>query len=474
MHEFVIILALVLVNGFFAGAEIAVLSIRTGRLEELRQRGGRRVSALVWLRAEPERFLATVQVGITFVSAAAAAYGGASVAGQLQTVLENAGIERAIAKELALLSVVVLVGFLSVVIGELVPKSLALRRAERLALAAAPLLKVIAQLTHPLAWLLTAASNLVLRPLRDQTTFSEARLSAEEVQLVLSEAGRSGSIDVRSADIAIRALDLADLTALAVSVPRHKVDALSIHSTLAAAVAVALESGHARLPVFGETPDEIEGYVHSRDLLTAFVAGHQVALTDLIKQPLLVPWSTRAIDLLQQMKNANQAMALVTDEHGGLAGLVTFEDLVRELVGEIRSSTQQEPPSIQPQADGTVLLTGSAAIREVNRVLGRNLPESPQFTTVAGLCAATAGHIPQPPEEIEVARDHCRLLVMAASPQRVDAVLLIPDPSLVPGEATTPPPVAAVQATTGRWRTTSRGIRPEPEPLADRPGRPVP
>lgn len=462
MQEFAIILALVLVNGFFAGAEIAVLSIRTGRLAELQQRGGRRVSALAWLRADPERFLATVQVGITFVSAAAAAYGGASVAGQLQAVLERLGVEVHFAKELALLAVVVLVGFLSVVIGELVPKSLALRRAERLALAAAPLLKVIAQLTHPLAWLLTATSNLVLRPMRDQTTFSEARLSAEEVQLVLSEAGRSGSIDVRSADIAIRALDLADLTALAVSVPRHKVAALSIDSTLADAVAVALESGHARLPVFGETPDEIEGYVHSRDLLIAFVAGHQVALTDLIKQPLLVPWSTRAIDLLQQMKNVNEALALVTDEHGGLAGLVTFEDLVRELVGEIRSN-QQEPPSIQPQADGTVLLTGSAAIREVNRVLGRNLPESPQFTTIAGLCAATAGHIPQPPEEIEIARDHCRMLVIAASPQRVDAVLLIPDPSVKSAESATPPPTGALNAGTGRWRTTSRGIRPDPE-----------
>ncbi len=463
MHEFAIIMALVLVNGFFAGAEIAVLSIRTARLAELQQGGGRRVRALTWLRADPERFLATVQVGITFVSAAAAAYGGASVAGQLQVVLEKFGLEVHVAKELALLAVVVLVGFLSVVIGELVPKSLALRRAERFALGAAPLLKVLAQVTHPLAWLLTATSNLVLRPLRDQTTFSEARLSPEEVQLVLSEAGRSGSIDVRSADIAIRAMDLADVTALAVSVPRHKVAALSIDATLASAVAVALESGHARLPVFGETPDEIEGYVHSRDLLIAFVAGHQVALTDLIKQPLLVPWSTRAIDLLQQMKNANEAMALVTDEHGGLAGLVTFEDLVRELVGEIRTRDQQEPPSIQPQADGTVLLTGSAAIREINRVLGRNLPESPQFTTIAGLCAATAGHIPQPPEEIEIPRDQSRLLVMAASPQRVDAVLLIPDPSIKPLEADVAVPHTAANAGTSRWRTTSRSIRPEGE-----------
>ena len=473
MHEFVIILALVLVNGFFAGAEIAVLSIRTGRLEELRQRGGRRVSALVWLRADPERFLATVQVGITFVSAGAAAYGGASVAGPLQSTLERVGVSQDIAKEMALLAVVVVVGFLSVVIGELVPKSLALRRSERLALAVAPLLKVIAQLTHPLAWLLTATSNLVLRPLRDQTTFSEARLSAEEVQLVLSEAGRSGSIDVRSADIAIRALDLADLSALAVSVPRHKVDALSIDASLAAAVAVALESGHARLPVFGETPDDIEGYVHSRDLLTAYVAGHQVALAALIKQPLLVPWSTRAVDLLQQMRTTNEAMALVTDEHGGLAGLVTFEDLVREVIGEIRSNTQQEPPSIQPQPDGTVLLTGSAPIREVNRVLGRNLPESPQFTTIAGLCAATAGHIPQPPEEIEIARAHCRLLVMAASPQRVDAVLLIPDQTDNAGEASTPLPTKVVPTATGRWRTISHGIRTESEPSADRSGRSV-
>lgn len=456
MHEFAIILALVLVNGLFAGAEIAVLSIRAARLAELEQRGGRRVRALSWLRADPERFLATVQVGITFVSAAAAAYGGKSVSGQLQVILEKLGVTPDLASELALLSVVVLVGFLSVVLGELVPKSLALRRSERFALALAPGLKLLAQLAHPVAWLLTAASNLVLRPLRDHTNFSESRLSAEEVQLVLEEASRSGTIDVRSADIAVRALDLASLTAQAVAVPRSKVAALDVGATLADAVALALESGHARLPVFGETPDEIEGYVHSRELLAAFVAGKQVPLSALIKQPLLVPWSTRAIDLLQQMQNAHEALALVTDEHGGLAGLVTFEDLVRELVGEIRTTDQQDPPAIQPQADGTVLLTGSAAIREINRVLGRNLPESPQYTTVAGLCAAMTGHIPQPPEELEIHRDQSRLLIVASSPQRVDAVMLIPDLSLDPESAVTPQPMPAAAAGTGRWRNMSR------------------
>jgi putative hemolysin len=331
-----------------------------------------------------------------------------------------------------------------------------LRRSERFALALAPGLKLLAQLAHPVAWLLTAASNLVLRPLRDHTNFSESRLSAEEVQLVLEEASRSGTIDVRSADIAVRALDLASLTAQAVAVPRSKVAALDVGATLADAVALALESGHARLPVFGETPDEIEGYVHSRELLAAFVAGKQVPLSALIKQPLLVPWSTRAIDLLQQMQNAHEALALVTDEHGGLAGLVTFEDLVRELVGEIRTSDQQDPPAIQPQGDGTVLLTGSAAIREINRVLGRNLPESPQYTTIAGLCAAMTGHIPQPPEELEIHRDQSRLLIVASSPQRVDAVMLIPDLSLDPESAVTPPPQPAAAAGTGRWRNMSR------------------
>lgn len=453
MHEFAIILALVLVNGLFAGAEIAVLSIRAARLAELEQRPGKRVRALSWLRADPERFLATVQVGITFVSAAAAAYGGKSMSGPLQVLLQHLGLPAELASELALLAVVVLVGILSVVLGELVPKSLALRRSERFALAVAPGLKLLAQLTHPLAWLLTAASNLVLRPLRDQTNFSESRLSAEEVQLVLEEASRSGTIDLRSADIAVRALDLASLTAQAVAVPRAKVASLEAGATLAEAVAMALESGHARLPVFGETPDEIQGYVQSRELLAAFVAGKQVALSALIKQPLLVPWSTRAIDLLQQMQNANEALALVTDEHGGLAGLVTFEDLVRELVGEIRTSDQQDPPAIQPQADGTVLLTGSAAIREVNRVLGRNLPESPQYTTIAGLCAAETGHIPQPPEEIDIPRDQSRLRVVAASPQRVDAVLLLID-GVASGEATAPG--QALAAGTGRWRSVLR------------------
>jgi putative hemolysin len=247
--EILIILALVLVNGVFAGAEIAVVTLRKTRLEQLVQSGSRRARAVRRLRDNPERFLATVQIGITVVGATASAFGGSTLAQELAPVLRAAPWLEDAADELALAAVVALVSFLSLVLGELVPKSLALRGAERYALLVGPPLRGLSSLARPLVWLLTASSNLVLRLFGDRTNFVEARISPEEIQQIVDEATESGTVDRRAGEIASRALDFAELTALQVMLPRARVVSLPRDATAEEVRRVSLEHGHTRMPV---------------------------------------------------------------------------------------------------------------------------------------------------------------------------------------------------------------------------------
>lgn len=224
--EILIILALVLANGIFAGAEIAVIALRKSRLAQLVDEGRAGARSILALRNEPERFLATVQVGITVVGATAAAFSGASLAARLTPVLERVPAISHVAEDVALAIVIAVVSYLSLVFGELVPKSIALRASEAYALLAARPLRALAWLARPLIWFLTSSSNLVLRPLGDSTSFTESRLSPDELQQLVEEAAKVGSLDEGTSEIASRALDFGSLTAADVMIPRNRVNGI--------------------------------------------------------------------------------------------------------------------------------------------------------------------------------------------------------------------------------------------------------
>jgi putative hemolysin len=249
LAEFGIILLLVVANGLFAGAEIAVISVRRSRMPELLETRGPRARSLQRLREEPDRFLATVQIGITVVGTLAAAFGGASIARELEPLLRDFGLGAA-AEDVAFALVVALISYLSLVLGELVPKSLALRSAEAYALAAAAPMLWLGWIARPVVWFLTASSNLLLRPLGDRTTFSEGRLSAEELGQLVSEATMAGEVDKHSAEIATRALTFQELVVSEVMVPRSKVVAIPRDIGPEELRQLLLERGHSRMPVY--------------------------------------------------------------------------------------------------------------------------------------------------------------------------------------------------------------------------------
>jgi len=401
--ELIIILGLIIVNGVFAGSEIAVVALRKTRLAELLEQGRSSANAVLVLKQNPERFLATVQIGITVVSATAAAFGGASIAGRLSPVLAQIPWLARHADSVALAIVVIIVSYLSIVLGELVPKSLALRAAESYALLISKPLVWLAWLARPLVWLLTASSNIVLKPFGDRTTFTEARHSAEELQQLVEEAASVGTVHPHAGEIASRALDFSQLTAADVMVPRTNIVMLRRNATLEETHRLILEHRHARMPVYEGSIDNVIGYVVVRDFLRLAWKQEHVPLESIIRSCYFVPESKSAVDLLQELRKKRAPLAIVVDEQGGMAGIITLEDLVEELVGEILDEYEDEPAEIATkQPDGSFVTSGAATVRDLNRALSLDLPEDGDWTTVAGLCLALAGRIPKSGESLSL------------------------------------------------------------------------
>ncbi|MFZ5442297.1 MAG: hemolysin family protein [Myxococcota bacterium] len=419
--ELLVILALVLANGVLAGAEIAVIAMRPGRLKELAAEGRRAAQAALELREKPERFFATVQVGITVVGATASAFGGATLADDLALVLARVEPLAPIATQLSLALVVTLVSYLSLVLGELVPKSLAMKGAETYTLIIARPLLGLARVFRPLIWFLTASSNVVLRPFKDRTSFTEARLSPDELAELVSEATSAGTLDRSAGEIATRALALPTLVASDVMVPRTEVVALRRGMSPQEVRRVLLEHTHSRFPVVAGDLDHVVGYVSTKDIITLAWEEQLFVLEDLLRPVFFVPPGKRVVELLAELRERHLPFCVVVDEHGGMAGIVTLEDVLEELVGEIFSEhARTTPPLFTREADGSVLVQGTTALRDVNRELGLKLPEG-EWVTVAGLCLSLARRIPKRGERFD-AGDGVTLEVVDASPRRVRLV----------------------------------------------------
>ena len=397
LGDLAFMMLLVLANGVFAAAEIALISVRAGRLRQLARDGSSRAKLVLALRQRPERLLATVQVGVTTISALAAAIGGAHVANALALWvgprLDEAGLG-AYTETVSLGVVVTGISYVSLVVGELVPKSLALRHAESIALILVRPVYVVAQVGRPLVWLFTATSNLLLRPLGDSTSFAESRINAEELRVLIEEAARSGTVDPRSGDIASRALDLSTLTAGEVCVPRHRVACVDKRASASDLVRTFAEQGYHRMPVMDGTPDRIVGYVAANDVLTSWAHKDLVILHDIIRPCHFVPASLKAPALLKQLQEKSQKFAVVVDEHGGMEGIVTLEDLFEELVGEMHAEGESAPELISQVAPGRFLVAGVTPVRDLERAAGLRVPDEVDADTVAGVVLALAREIP--------------------------------------------------------------------------------
>jgi len=416
LPELSILLALVLVNGLFAGAEIAVL---TAAKSAIQRRNDRSAKAVLALRDQPERFLATVQIGITVVGAAAAAFGGARIASDLSPHLEPLLGDSA--QEVAMVLVVTCVAFLTLVLGELVPKSLALRYASGYAFVIGRPLLALSRLMRPLVWLLTACSNVVLRLFGDKTSFAESRMSRDELRELVHEAAKTGSVDVKSSEIAANALSFGDVTVAEVMVRRDLIIAIPRNANVEEVQRLFLEEGHSRMPVFDGELDRIVGYVVARDVLALAWEQNLIAFDDIMRPPMFVPLAARVGSVLRDMQTKRVHIAIVVDEHGGTIGLVTIEDLIEELVGDIIGEHDEPEETLRFDADGSALVPGWVPTRKVNRKLDMSLPIARESTTIAGLCMALALAVPPIGRKLATP-DGTLLEIVDASPRRVRLV----------------------------------------------------
>jgi len=397
--EVTLILILILVNGFFAAAEISVVSSSRSRLQAMAaadDTGARRVLAL---RGDPGRFLSTVQIGITLVGTLASAIGGASVVRFLEHRLAALPLPwPMVYTELAaLLLVVVVISYFSLVLGELVPKELALRRPVDVAIRlSAPVVR-LARLMHPLVWILTKSSGLILK-LFSRWEKSEDRVTDEEVLALLREGVAAGAFHPTEQTLVQGIFRFADKRVQEIMLPRTSIAAVPADSNLTQILELAGQRGYSRYPLYENDLDQIVGVVHVKDLLRN--DDLQRPASEVAREPLLVPGSLRLIEMLRRFQRADSHMAIVLDEYGGTAGLVTLEDLMEEIVGSIEDEYPHPEPKLERYLGDVLIVPGILSISELRAVLGLNLPVKLPYDTVAGFILESLGYIPQPGDKI--------------------------------------------------------------------------
>jgi putative hemolysin len=418
LFELLLVAVLILLNGFFAGAEIAVISARRSRIEPLASTGHRSALALLRLKADPDAFLATVQIGVTVVGTLASAVGGVAAAERLEPFFGALGPWAArIAEPLAVGVVVVVIAFLSLVVGELLPKSLAVRHAEGLALFVARPIERLGRSARVLVALLTSATRILLRLLGQKGESPTPFHSLEDIRAILDEAGRQGVLD---GDVVKGAVQFQDASVRQMLTPRSRVVSIPRGSSLAIALKIAAESGYSRLPVLSPDGGRGEGLVYARDLYEAERRGRVGDVQSLVRPTLLVPTSMRARALLLEMRRSRRHMALAVDEHGQFAGLVTLEDVFELIVGEIRDEHDDAEPAVRNVEADALEVDGGIAVRELNARHNLMLPESGEYVTVAGLLLDRLGVVPSGGETVTV--DPYRLAVAAMAGRRIARV----------------------------------------------------
>ncbi len=310
----------------------------------------------------------------------------------------------------------------SIVLGELVPKSLALRSSERVSLLVSRPLLWMSQAARPVVWFLTTVSNLLLRPFRDQTTFTEARLSPDELQHLVEEAATSGSLLRAAGDIASRAIELGELPISSLLIPRTQVAYLRRDATRDEVWALLQSRPHSRYPVVLRDLDSVEGYVLERNLVQQIIEGGGVDIGAILRGVPLVAARTPAVEVLRDLQERRAHLAVVIDQHGMTAGIVTIGDIAEELLGEVLGEHEKPAEAIRRDAGGSALVRADTPVQEVNRQLGTDLPVSPDYSTLAGLLMHESGQILRAGEEQLV--DGVRIEVVEATPRQVKRVRL--------------------------------------------------
>lgn len=420
LTEILIVVALTVINGLLAMSELAVVSSRPARLKVLSDQGSKGAATAIRLAEHPGRFLSTVQIGITLVGVLSGAFSGATLGARLSEWLMEQGFSNRVADGLGVGTVVVAITYLSLIIGELVPKQIALRDPERVAARVAPMMSFLSRIGAPLVFLLDISGKAVLA-LLGQKGESEERVTEEEVRTIIAEAETAGVLERDEREMISGVMRLADRSARALMTPRREVEVIDLSDTAEEIRAQVRASKRSRLPVQDGESDAIVGVIVVKDMVDFLSGGGAEDLRTLVQEAPVVMDTANALLVLREIKSSRVHMALVFDEYGHFEGIITPGDVLEAITGVFQEEDEDEPP-IVARADGSYLVAGWMQVDEFSHELGIHIPRDADFQTVAGFILAELNHLPNVGEFFE--KGHWRFEVVDLDGRRIDKVLV--------------------------------------------------
>ena len=415
------VLILIVVNGLLALSELAVVSARPGRLKVLVQqsvKGSRRALALA---ADPGRFLSTVQIGITLIGIIAGAFSGVTLAARLSGWFMAEGISERVAEPLAYGSVVTLITYLSLIVGELVPKQIALHNPEKIACLVAPAMTILSRVASPLVSLLDFSGKLVLKIL-GQRAVTASRVTDEEIKTLVAEAESAGVLEPEEREMITRVMQLADRTVRSVMTPRRDVDMIDLAEDDDINRAHIIESAHSRLPVYESSSDAVLGVIQAKDLLDRCLQNDPLNIREAVRRAPIVTDTMDTLDVVSLLKASPVHIGLVHDEYGHFQGVVTSADILEAIVGEFRHEEGVSEPNLVRRADGSYLVSGAMSADDLAEAFALPLPEDRSYHTVAGLALSGFGKLPEVGESVRM--HGWQFEVVDMDGRRIDKILL--------------------------------------------------
>jgi len=431
--EILLIFLLILVNGFFSASEISLISVRRARIRHRAETGDEKAKLVYQLQSESDRFLAAVQLGITLLSSLASAIAGAIAIQFLKPLLGSIPLRviSSSSESLSLLLVVLVVTYLILVLGELVPKSLALQHSEKIALGVARSIDLFSRLSSPFIKILTSSNRVVLRALGSKSPQQASLISEEEVKMMVREGTEKGVFDQMEQQLIHSVFQFTDTSVKEVMVPRPRIQALPIHSSPSDILSMIQQAGFSRFPIYGKDLDDVRGILYTKDVMRLLAGKEPIVLSELLHPAHFVPETKMISDLLPELLRRRVHMALIIDEYGSVEGLITIEDLIEELVGEIHDEYEPLEAGVERSRDGSLLIDAHLSIHDLESRYGLPFPESSEFETLAGFMLSRLQRIPQGGESVQY--QDWKFTIVNVDGRRITKVKAEKFPSSPPG-----------------------------------------
>ena len=400
-QQLLLILLLVGINGFFAMSEIALVTIKSSRLESLKKKGNSRPGITKKLVENSSKFLSTIQIGITFAGFLASASTAVILADPIAEVLRNLPIPLVAGQshKVAVVLTTAFISYITLIFGELVPKQIALRWTERISLLVSVPIRFLGFAAYPLVKFLSFSTNLVMKLLPDTNNGNQQQVTEEEIRQMVNEHKRLQDEEKYMIE---GIFEFDDILVKEIMIPRTDIVSICQDATIKEAFEITSETGFSRLPVIGDSLDEIKGIIHVRDLVSHMVEGSKDAgISEVMRSPYYIPESKKALDLLEEFQKQNTHLAIVINEYGGTEGLITMEDLLEEIVGDIQDEHDIEENEITKLNKTHVTIKGDADIQDINDRLNLNIPDLEKYETIAGFILYRLNRIPEPGEKFK-------------------------------------------------------------------------